>query len=475
MSYLNIVVMAAGRGTRMKSQKPKVLHTLGGIPMLQRVINTVEQLHPQLIAVVTGFGSEQVKAAIQRTNPDTNLHFVLQEPQLGTGHAVQQAAPLLPEKDNQDHDAEDGNSITVILNGDGPLIEAATVRALIKASAGKSLALLTIELDNPTGYGRIVRTEHGQIQGIVEEKDATAGQRLIRETNTGVMAVPTRHLKKWLSQLTNDNAQQEYYLTDIVAMAVADKVDIVGVRTTDAIQVAGVNSPAQLAALERAYQQRIAAQLLEQGVRLSDPARLDVRGALQCGQDVEIDVNCIFEGQVAIGNNVRIGAHCFISNATIADGAVIHPFTHIEGQKGNNVQVGANALVGPYARLRPGAVLAENVHIGNFVEIKNATLAQGAKANHLTYLGDATVGEKTNIGAGTITANYDGVNKHKTTIGSQVRVGSNSVLVAPVEIGNRGTIGAGSVITRNTPENALTLTRAQQVSKPDWKRPEKPT
>ena len=454
---LNIVIMAAGRGTRMKSARPKALQVLGGQPMLLRLLDTVSTLNPQSIVVVTGFGAQEVQTHAQ-VNPVVTC--VLQEPQLGTGHAVQQAVPLLP---------DDG--VTVILNSDSPLIEAETIVGLVSACAGKNLALLTVELHNPTGYGRIIRTNDGKVMGIVEEKDATDVQQAICEVNTGFMAVPTANLKQWLARLDNRNAQQEYYLTDIIAMAVHDGVQVVGIVTDDDAQVAGVNSPAQLAVLERAYQLRQAEKLMETGVRMADPARFDVRGRLQCGQDVEIDVNCIFKGRVTLGNGVSIGAHCVIANAVIDEGAVIHPFTHIDG--GNvGVQVGAGAMVGPYARLRPGAKLDTDVHVGNFVEIKNAHLAAGAKANHLSYVGDAEVGTKTNIGAGTITANYDGVNKFKTTIGAEVRVGSNVVLVAPVTLGERSTIAAGSVITKDVPQKSLGLAREHQRNVPNWKRPE---
>ncbi|MGL4666577.1 MAG: bifunctional UDP-N-acetylglucosamine diphosphorylase/glucosamine-1-phosphate N-acetyltransferase GlmU [Saezia sp.] len=461
---LNIVIMAAGRGTRMKSTNPKALQVLGGKPMLLRIMDTVSTLQPHSVVVVTGFGAEQVAANVQAHELGAKASCVLQEPQLGTGHAVQQAVPLLP---------DDG--VTVILNSDSPLIEAATIGQLVEASAGQHLALLTVCLDNPKGYGRILRSADGKVIGIVEEKDATDAQRAIKEVNTGFMAVPTQHLKKWLARLDNKNAQQEYYLTDIIAMAVADGVNVAGIETTDEVQVTGVNSPAQLAALERAYQWRQAETLMDAGVRLADPARIDIRGELQCGQDVEIDVSCIFEGVVKLGNNVRIGAHCVIGNAVIDDGAVIHPFTHIAGEtkEGQGVQVGAGALIGPYARLRPGAQLAAGVHVGNFVEIKNSTLAAGAKANHLSYIGDTTVGEKTNIGAGTITANYNGVDKFRTTIGAEVRVGSNAVLVAPVTLGDRSTVAAGSVITKDVPENNLGLARGHQMNVANWKRPEK--
>jgi bifunctional UDP-N-acetylglucosamine pyrophosphorylase/glucosamine-1-phosphate N-acetyltransferase len=454
----NVVIMAAGRGTRMKSDKPKVLHTVGGMSMLQRVVNTAGLVAPRNIVVVVGCGSELVQQSVQ----GNNLHFVLQEPQLGTGHAVQQALPLLPD-----------SGVTLILNGDVPLVAADDLAGLVHECAGKGLVLLTVELDDPTGYGRIVRSDDDKVVGIVEQKDATAAQQQIKEINTGVMAVPTQHLKRWLVNLKNDNAQKEYYLTDIVAMAVSEGVHVDTRKVEDPASVAGVNSPQQLAALERAFQKRVAEDLMSQGVRLADPARLDVRGELHCGRDVEIDVGCVFSGKVRLGNNVRIGAHCVISNAVLADGVEIHPFTHIDGGK-QGVEVGAGSLVGPYARLRPGATLGEQVHVGNFVEVKNSTLAHGAKANHLTYLGDATVGEQVNVGAGTITANYDGVNKYRTTIGAYSRIGSNTVLVAPVEIGERSTIAAGSAITQNAPADTLTLARARQISVPDWKRPEKP-
>jgi len=454
----NVVIMAAGRGTRMKSDKPKVLHTVGGMSMLQRVVNTAGLVEPRNIVVVVGCGSELVQQSVQ----GDNLHFVLQEPQLGTGHAVQQALPLLPD-----------SGVTLILNGDVPLVAADDLAGLVQECAGKGLVLLTVELDDPTGYGRIVRSDDDKVVGIVEQKDATAAQQQIKEINTGVMAVPTQHLKRWLVNLKNDNAQKEYYLTDIVAMAVAEGVRMDTRKVEDPASVAGVNSPQQLAALERAFQKRVAEDLMSQGVRLADPARLDVRGELHCGRDVEIDVGCVFSGKVRLGNNVRIGAHCVISNAVLADGVEIHPFTHIDGGK-QGVEVGAGSLVGPYARLRPGATLGEQVHVGNFVEVKNSTLAHGAKANHLTYLGDATVGEQVNVGAGTITANYDGVNKYRPTIGAYSRIGSNTVLVAPVEIGERSTIAAGSAITQNAPADTLTLARARQISVPGWKRPEKP-
>jgi len=367
------------------------------------------------------------------------------------------------------------DGITLVLNGDVPLIREATLRALVDACAGSKLALLTVDLDNPFGYGRIVRTAEagdadgiGAVQAIVEEKDATPLQRQITEIYTGILAAPTRQLKAWLARLTNENAQKEYYLTDVVAHAVSDGVQVCTVITQDETEVAGVNSPLQLAELERRLQRRHADAQMEAGVRLADPSRFDLRGTLACGMDVEIDVGCVFEGAVSIGDGARIGAHCVIRDAQIAAGAVIHPFTHIEG-----ASVGAGALIGPFARLRPGAKLGDEVHIGNFVEVKNSTLANGAKANHLAYLGDATVGERVNYGAGSITANYDGANKHRTTIGADVHVGSNCVLVAPVTIGDGATIGGGSTITKPVAPGSLAIGRARQVAFENWDRPKK--
>ena len=459
---LSIVIMAAGKGTRMKSSRPKVLHKLAGRPMLAHVIGTTSTLSAQQQVVITGHGADMVESEMRSAFAQAPLQFVRQEPQLGTGHAVQQAVPVLP---------DDG--ITLILNGDTPLIEASTAQALIDACRGDHLALLTIHLDDPTGYGRIVRDASGvKVLGIVERKDASAEQRAIREVYTGMMAAPTAKLKQWLSRLNNNNAQGEYYLTDVVAMAQADGVPVVAAQPRDEVEVLGVNSPAQLADLERRHQQAQANKLMEQGVRLADPARFDLRGQLSCGQDVDIDVNCIFEGQVKLGNNVQVGANCVIRNAVIGDGAVIHPFTHIDGDT-LGATVGAGSLIGPFARLRPGAELGEEVHIGNFVEVKNSTMAKGAKANHLAYLGDATVGERVNYGAGAITANYDGANKHRTVIGNDVHVGSNCVLIAPVTLGEGATIGGGSTISKDAPAGQLTVARAKQVSLAGWQRPQK--
>ncbi len=470
-SAVDVVIMAAGKGTRMKSKLPKVLHRLGGRALLGHVIDCAMRLSARGVVVITGHGAIEVEAACASFDCasgtfdlKTGLKFARQDPQLGTGHAVQQALPLL---------ADDG--VTLVLSGDVPLTEAATLAALLAECDAQRLALLTLRMDDPTGYGRIVRAGAGasaQVRAIVEHKDATPAERDIDEIYSGIMAVPTRLLRRWLARLDNKNAQAEYYLTDIVKFAVADGVAVVAHQITDAPQVAGVNSPVQLAELEREYQQRQARALMEQGVRLADPARFDVRGTLTCGQDVEIDVNCLFEGAVKLGDNVRIGANCVIANATIAAGAVIHPFTHIDGEK-LGVQVGEGALVGPFARLRPGAQLGAEVHIGNFVEVKNSTLAKGAKANHLAYLGDTTVGERVNYGAGSITANYDGANKHRTVIEADVHIGSNCVLVAPVTIGARGTVGGGSTITKSTPPDALSVARGKQISIAGWTRPVK--
>ena len=462
---LDIVIMAAGKGTRMKSARPKVLHKLAGRSLLQHVLQTCADLGADGIVAITGHGAEQVEAEVSAPH----LQFVRQMPQLGTGHAVQQAVPRL-------HDS----GTTLILNGDVPLIEAATVRALIEASGGVRLALLTVDLADPTGYGRIVRgdpagrpaDEGGRVHGIVEHRDANPTERLIREVYTGVMAAPTAQLKRWLGELRCDNSQGEFYLTDVVAFAVADGVAVVTAKAGSETEVLGVNSPVQLAELERRVQLRQAAALMEAGVRLADPARFDLRGELQCGSDVEIDVNCVFEGEVMLGDGVRIGANCVIRNAVVAANAMIHPFTHIDGEA-LGVRVGAGSLVGPFARLRPGAVLAEEVHIGNFVEVKNSTLARGAKANHLAYLGDATVGERVNFGAGSITANYDGANKHRTVIGNDVHVGSNCVLIAPITLGDGATIGGGSTLSKDAPAEQLTVSRAKQMSLAGWKRPAK--
>ncbi|PIT83110.1 bifunctional UDP-N-acetylglucosamine diphosphorylase/glucosamine-1-phosphate N-acetyltransferase GlmU [Limnohabitans sp. 15K] len=457
---VDVVVMAAGKGTRMKSRLPKVLQRLAGVPLVQHVLNTAAQLNARSAVVITGHGADQVEPLLLAPGQALAVQCVRQEPQLGTGHAVQQAVPAL---------ADDG--VVVILSGDVPLTQAGTLQALIVQCGGDKLALLTLDMADPTGYGRIVR-EGDAVKAIVEHKDATDAQRQIQEVYSGIMAVPAKQLKGWLSRIDNQNAQGEYYLTDVVKLAVADGLPVVAHKIIDALQVAGVNSPVQLVELERAHQLRQANRLMEQGVRLKDPARFDLRGQLDCAQDVEIDVNCVFEGQVSLGEGVKIGANCVIANCTIAAGAVIHPFTHIDGEK-LGVSVGEGALIGPFARLRPGAQLGAEVHIGNFVEVKNSTMAKGAKANHLAYLGDATVGERVNYGAGSITANYDGANKHRTVIEADVHIGSNCVLVAPITIGAGGTVGGGSTLTKSTEPGSLSVARGKQVSIANWARPQK--
>jgi bifunctional UDP-N-acetylglucosamine pyrophosphorylase/glucosamine-1-phosphate N-acetyltransferase len=461
---IDVVIMAAGKGTRMKSALPKVLHRIGGRALLQHVLDTAASLQARKVVVITGHGATQVEDSCKaNAKAGFALDFARQEPQLGTGHAVQQALP---------HLGDDG--VVVVLSGDVPLTQADTLFHLISASGGTKLALLTLEMPDATGYGRIERAANGDVQAIVEHKDATPEQRQIQEVYSGIMALPAASLKRWLARLDNQNAQKEFYLTDIVRFAVADGEHVVAYKISDAVQVAGVNSPVQLAQLERAFQLGIAHRLMEEGVRLADPARLDVRGDLSCAHDVSIDVNCVFMGQVSLGEGVSIGAHCVIANAVIEAGAVIHPFTHIDGEK-LGVTVGAGSLIGPFARLRPGARLAAEVHIGNFVEVKNTTMARGSKANHLAYLGDATVGERVNYGAGSITANYDGANKHHTVIEADVHVGSNCVLVAPVTLGAGGTIAGGSTITKDTPPGALSVGRGKQVAVAGWTRPQKAT
>ena len=464
---LSVVIMAAGKGTRMQSRLPKVLHHLAGRPLLQHVLDTAAALQAGQVVVVTGYSAAEVEAHVAGAAPAAGARqaqCVRQQAQLGTGHAVLQAAPLLSDE-----------GMVLVLSGDVPLTGADTLRSLLAACAGQRLALLTIALADPSGYGRILRAGEA-VQAIVEHQDASTEQRQIKEIYSGIMAAPARQLKNWLARLDTHNAQGEYYLTDVVKFAVTDGLPVVAHCIADPLEVAGINSPVQLAELERAWQQRMALQLMKQGVRLADPARLDVRGTLTCAQDVFIDVNCVFEGEVSLGEGVRIGANCVIANARIAAGAVIHPFTHIEGGAPGSqdaVEVGPGALVGPFARLRPGARLGEQVHIGNFVELKNSTLAKGAKANHLAYLGDAVVGERVNFGAGSITANYDGAFKHRTTIEADAHIGSNCVLIAPVTIGAGGTVGGGSTITKDTPPGALTVARGKQTSVANWKRPSK--
>ena len=457
---VDVVMMAAGKGTRMKSSLPKVLQKLAHLPLAGHVLETVRAIGARKVVVVTGHEAAQVEAALTLIAGDLALQFVRQEPQLGTGHAVQTAAPQL-----------DNDAMVLVLSGDVPLTRAATLQALLDLSAGQHLALLTVQLPDPTGYGRIVR-DGALVEEIVEHKDANASQRAIHEIYGGILAAPASRLKQLLSGLDNRNAQGEYYLTDVVKLAVADGVKVLAHQSDDPLEVAGVNSPLQLAELERAYQQGIARQLMERGVRLKDPARLDVRGTLDCATDVEIDVNCVFEGSVELGEGVRIGPNCVLANCSIGPGTIIQAFTHVDGEA-LGVRVGAGARIGPFARLRPGAELGEDVHIGNFVEVKNARMAKGAKANHLAYLGDATVGERVNFGAGSITANYDGANKHQTVIEADVHIGSNCVLVAPVRLGAGSTIGGGSTITKDTAAGTLNVARGKQVSVANWKRPVK--
>lgn len=453
--------MAGGKGTRMRSAKPKVLQLLAGRALLDHVLDCAQGLQARRAVVVTGHQAELVQAAVLARMAALPTQCVVQQPQLGTGHAAQQAIPAL---------ADDG--MTLVLSGDVPLTQVDTLQALATLANRNTMALLTVRLANPTGYGRVLRNAQGDVQAIVEEKDATDEQRAVTEVYSGIMAVPSKWLKAALGRLSNNNAQGEYYLTDVVAMAVTDNLGVAAHCIDQAWQVAGVNSPQQLAELERTYQGLTANALMREGVRLADPARVDVRGPLKVGQDVDIDVNCVFYGDVTIGNNVRIGANCVIANCAIADNAVIHPFTHIDGERAG-ATVGTGALVGPFARLRPGAQLGADVHIGNFVEVKNSSLAAGAKANHLAYLGDAQVGERVNYGAGSITANYDGANKHKTVIEADVHVGSNCVLVAPVTIGAGGTVGGGSTITKDTAPGALSVARGKQLSIANWVRPKK--
>jgi bifunctional UDP-N-acetylglucosamine pyrophosphorylase/glucosamine-1-phosphate N-acetyltransferase len=451
MNLLNVVILAAGRGTRMHSDKPKVLHALAGKALVQHVLDCAHKLDPQIICVVYGHGGEAVPKALNTSD----TFFVLQEPQLGTGHAVQQAMPHL-----------DDDSQTLILYGDVPLIQHTTLHQMQQAGSG--LTLLTVNLDNPTGYGRIVRNENGDVLSIVEDKDATPEQRDIVEVNTGILLAPTRLLRAWLAQLRTNNTQGEYYLTDIVGMAVEDGVVVHTVQPNHEWEIHGINSKSQLAVLERTWQQVEAQRLLVQGVTLADPARLDVRGQLNCGRDVEIDIGCIFEGEVTLANNVKIGAYCIIRNASIADGAQLAPFSHVDSSI-----VGRDCRIGPYARLRPGTILHDEVHVGNFVEIKNSEIDDASKANHLSYIGDTTIGRRVNIGAGTITCNYDGANKHRTVIEDDVFIGSDTQLVAPVKVARGSTIGAGSTITRDTPAGELSLSRSKQMTVNGWQRPVK--
>ena len=450
--HLNIVILAAGQGTRMKSSLPKVLHPLAGIPLVQHVINTSKELKPKFINVVYGHGGELVQKQIN----EPAINWVLQEEQLGTGHAVAQVSDYL----NDDE-------LVLILYGDVPLINIDTLADLLN-QASDGISLLTAHLDIPQGYGRIVRDVSGRVKNITEEKDATDDIKKIHEVNTGILAVKANLLKNWLNKLDNNNAQKEFYLTDVIAMAVKDNFTVHTTQPENEFEVMGINNRIQLSELERHYQKEQANKLMAGGITLADPMRVDIRGKINHGRDIFIDVNAIFEGNVSIGNNVSIGANCVIKNSSIADDVEILPMSILD-----NAVVGAGSKVGPFARLRPGAELSENTHIGNFVEIKKSFIDIGSKVNHLTYIGDSTVGKNVNIGAGTITCNYDGANKHQTIIEDDVFVGSATQLIAPVKIGKNSTIGAGSTITTDVAEDELAITRAKQKNIQGWKRPTK--
>ncbi|MFG0586219.1 bifunctional UDP-N-acetylglucosamine diphosphorylase/glucosamine-1-phosphate N-acetyltransferase GlmU [Pseudomonas sp. zjy_9] len=449
---LDIVILAAGQGTRMRSALPKVLHPVADKPMLGHVIATARSLQPSSIQVVIGHGADTVRERLAAAD----LNFVIQAEQLGTGHAVAQALPQL-----------DADTV-LILYGDVPLIESATLERLLALVSDDQLGLLTVELADPTGYGRIVRDDNGVVQAIVEHKDANDAQRAIREGNTGILAVPGKRLGDWLGRLSNSNAQGEYYLTDVIAMAVADGLIVATEQAADEMEVLGANDRIQLAQLERHYQQRAACRLMAQGVTLRDPQRFDLRGEVTVGRDVLIDVNVILEGRVVIEDDVQIGPNCVIRDSVLRKGAIVKANSHLEG-----AEMGEGADCGPFARLRPGTRLGARAHVGNFVELKNAVLGEGAKAGHLSYLGDAEIGARSNIGAGTITCNYDGANKSRTVMGEDVFIGSNSALVAPVNLGDRATTGAGSVVTSDVPADTLAVGRAKQRNIEGWKRPTK--
>ncbi|MGL4268426.1 MAG: bifunctional UDP-N-acetylglucosamine diphosphorylase/glucosamine-1-phosphate N-acetyltransferase GlmU [Plesiomonas sp.] len=452
IKHFSVVILAAGKGTRMHSDLPKVLHPIAGKPMVSHVIDTARSIGAENIHLIYGHGGDQLQARL--TGDD--LNWVIQAEQLGTGHAMQQAAP---------HFADD--EVILMLYGDVPLISANTLKRLLQAKPVDGIGLLTAKLDNPAGYGRIVR-ENGKVAGIIEHKDASAEQLAIREVNTGILVADGKNLKRWLANLTNNNAKGEYYMTDVIAMAYAEQHEIVAVHPNHFYEVEGVNNRQQLARLERIYQGEQADRLLQDGVMLLDPARFDLRGDVQYGRDVVIDTNVILEGHVVLGNRVHIGTGCVLKNCTVADDTEIKPYSLIE-----EAEVGNACSVGPFGRLRPGAVMQDNSHVGNFVEMKKAVLGQGSKANHLTYLGDAVIGERVNIGAGTITCNYDGVNKFQTTIGNDVFVGSDTQLVAPVTIADGATIGAGSTITKDVAQGELVISRVAQRHISNWQRPVK--
>ena len=450
---LNVVILAAGRGTRMHSDLPKVLHCLAGRALLDHVLATARALKPARLCVVYGYGGDALPKAVQ----GNDIVWALQARQLGTGHALQQALPHL-----------DARGVTLVLYGDVPLTRQDTLQRLLQQAGSDSMAVLTVALSDPAGYGRIVRDTDGRVARIVEQKDASDAEKRINEVNTGIIAAPTARLARWLAGLSNDNAQGEYYLTDTIAMAVAEGMPVATSHPHHEWEVLGVNSKLQLAELERVYQRNYAEKLAGLGATIMDPARLDVRGDLVCGQDVIIDVNCVFEGSVTLGSQVKIGANCVLKNVSVAEGTQIQPFSHIE-----EAQIGANCRIGPFARIRPGTALASDAHVGNFVEIKNSQIGSGSKVNHLSYVGDATVGSKVNVGAGTITCNYDGANKHRTVIEDEVFIGSDTQLVAPVTVGRGATIGAGSTITRDAPAGELTLSRMKQLTITGWQRPAK--
>jgi len=452
MQPLQIAILAAGKGKRMHSALPKVLHLLAGKPLLAHVLTTAQHLNPRAICIVEGAGD-----AVRTRFANADVVWARQDPPRGTGDALRCALAALP-----------GDGVTLVLFGADPLARAATLREVVAQAQRGALSLLTVDLDDPEGYGRVVRLGDGRVAAIVEHVDATPEQRTIREVNTGVMAAPTAAFTRWLAALDVRNASGEYYLTDIIAIAVRDGVDVATTRAASVTDALGVNSQRDLAELERRYQRAQADTLLDAGVALADPTRIDVRGTLACGRDVTIDVGCIFEGQVTLGDNVAIGAHCVLVNVSVATGSVIAPFSHLE-----DAQIGAQCRIGPYARIRPNAVLADEVHIGNFVEIKASTIGERSKVNHLTYVGDASVGRDVNVGAGTITCNYDGARKHRTVIEDDVHIGSSTLLVAPVTIGRGATIGAGTTVWKDAPPDALTLNAKTQVARSDWKRPKK--
>ena len=452
LTDFQVVILAAGQGTRMKSALPKVLHPLAGKPLLAHVVDTARTLNAGQLCIVHGHGAEQVRQAVQ----GNDLKYVLQAEQKGTGHALLQALPALSKA-----------AVTLVLYGDVPLIRCETLESLLGA-CGKGIAVLTADLLDPSGYGRILRNRSGKISGIVEDKDATAVQKRIREINTGILALPTSRLKVWLSQLSPRNRQGELYLTDVIAMAVRDKLPVTAVQAADVSEVEGINTRAQLAAMERAFQMRAARTLMDSGVTLSDPSRFDQRGVLTHGRDVSIDVNCLFEGKVYLGDNVSIGANCVLRDVTIAAGSRIEPFTLID-----SAAVGEQCRIGPYARVRPGTVLDDDVHIGNFVEVKASRIGRSSKANHLAYVGDSEVGRDVNIGAGTITCNYDGASKHRTIIEDNVHIGSDVQLVAPVRIARDTTIGAGTTVWQDTAAGGLVLNPKSQQQRDSWRRPKK--